>query len=292
MGQHHTLCFCVSLRSRAHHVQDTLGCCRPPAPNCDPRPSLLPLLPTWYPHLSSHSSLEVLTTIPSSPTPLPFPSLSLLLRHHRYAQWRWPGPLPMPFSSTSPALLGDSQGMSATPLCSGSHSANVNRAVIEDLGKRESSESTLEAPSTVLRSLRFLAPSHALLRFLLPTSIASQGNHLSSDPCLRGCFQGFPRRPPHVLPACSSWAVPHAHILFSHNCLRMAQDPGVSSLALWCCSSSKIILGSRPSSGQLGSLQSLGIADHRPDLKGSAFLISFKNYVRCSRSYQVTGTGS
>lgn len=52
------------------------------------------------------------------------------------------------------------------------------------------------------------------------------------------------------------------------------------------------ILGLQPGSGHLGSLQSLRVAAHRSDLKGSTLLISFKEKVWCSHSYQVTGTGS
>lgn len=79
---------------------------------------------------------------------------------------------------------------------------------------------------------------------------------------------------------------------YSHNCLGMAENLGVSSPASRCYFSSKVFLGLQPGSGHLGSPQSLRVAARRSDLKGSALLISFRDKVWCSHSYQVTGTGS
>lgn len=106
----------------------------------------------------------------------------------------------------------------------------------------------------LLRSLPLAMPGCSSCPALShrPPSIASQGNHLSSDPCLRVCFQGLTGRHSHVPPACSSRAVPEAYILFSHNCLGMARtlesqvQPHSAILAarsFWGCSPALDIWG-------------------------------------------------
>lgn len=146
-----------------------------------------------------------------------------------------------PSPSISLALLGGPQEMSATPLCSGSCCASVDVAGMKDpsyfpMDKIKSSESTLEAPSTVhglLRSLPLAMPGCSFCPS--PPSIASQGNHLFSESLLSGTHK---ETLPHVLPAAAVGLCLRPEFLFSHNCLGMAENLGVSRPASRCYFSS------------------------------------------------------